>query len=294
MQIKNVDRINVFREVGDKVFTLEEIQSQYKIDPAGTNFYFGINQINLDNFNATGTALNPTAQGFFARLQASLAASPDDEKTLQLGVEPATDEPQPYAFVTAHLDMVKQLAADLAAEQDKARANGKRLTIAVRYASEMNDGSQAQGNNPTGYKTTFAQVRHVFAEAAPAIPLSFSPALRADLPEALIGQYWPGDDLVDLIGGTWYIGAPSQHAASVANMRKYFLHRTGAGKPFALSEMGGCDTLPNKKGKNNDAVLESMFHELEALQIQNVSFKYVTVFLASKWGDDATLEFLRS
>ena len=36
MQIKNVDRINVFREVGDQVYTLEEIHTQYKIDPAGT------------------------------------------------------------------------------------------------------------------------------------------------------------------------------------------------------------------------------------------------------------------
>jgi hypothetical protein len=294
MPIKNVDRLNLFREdAAGHVSTLEQLQQQYGIDPAGTNFYFGINDLNLQNFNATGTALNPTDQDFFDKLQASLAASADAEKTLQLGVEPP-ETSNPYAFVTANLDMVRQLAADLAGEQGKARANGKTLSIAVRYASEMNDGGQSQGNDPVGYKTTFAQVRQAFAENAPSIPLSFAPALRADLPEALIGQYWPGDDLVDIIGGTWYVGSPAQRAASFGNMRAYFLHRTGAGKPFALSEMGGCETNAAGQGTNNDAVLEQMVGELEALQSQGVSFTYVTIFLASKWGADATLRFLRS
>jgi hypothetical protein len=37
-----------------------------------------------------------------------------------------------------------------------------------------------------------------------------------------------------------------------------------------------------------------MLHEIEALQLQNISFKYVTLFLASKWGADATLAFLEN
>jgi len=290
MQIKNIDRLLLFREdAAGHVATLEELQAKYGIDPDGTNFYFGINAINVDNFTARGTALDPTDQAFFDSLLTSLQESPDDEKTLMLGLEPPDDIPDPYAYVNAHMDLVAQLAADLAAVQARASAAGKRLNIAVRYASEMNDTHQSQGGNPEAFKSTFAQVRHAFAEAAPSVLLSFSPALRADLAEALITPYWPGDEFVDVIGGTWYIGAPSQQTASLANMRAYFIHRLGTGKSFAISELGGC----NAAGAGNDAVLQDMFHQLEALQLQNVSFKYVTVFLASKWGSDATLSFLQ-
>lgn len=292
MEIKNIDRLLLFREDAlGHVATLQDLQAKYDIDPAGTNFYYGINKINVENFAARGTALNPTHQAFYDSLIASLQASSGDEKTLMLGLEPPSDgTPEPYAYVVAHMDLVAQLAADLAAVQARASAVGKRLNIAVRYASEMNDTNQSQGGNPGAFKSTFAQVRHAFAEAAPSILLSFSPALRADLAEALITQYWPGDEFVDVIGGTWYIGASAQQAASLANMRAYFIHRLGAGKPFAISELGGCDAA----GTDNDAVLQIMFHQIEALQLQNVSFKYVTVFLASKWGTDATLSFLRS
>lgn len=290
MQIKNIDRLLIFREdAAGHVATLQDLQAKYGIDPDGTNFYFGINQINVDNFAARGTALNPTDAGFFDTLLESLQASPDDEKTLMLGVEPPDDIPEPYAYVSAHMDLVAQLAVELAGVQSRASAAGKRLNIAVRYASEMNDTHQSQGGNPSAFKSTFAQVRHTFAQSAPSVLLSFSPALRADLAEALITQYWPGDEFVDVIGGTWYIGASAQGAASLANMRAYFIQRLGTGKSFALSEMGGCDAA----GADNDAVLQDMFHQIEALQLQNVSFKYVTVFLASKWGTDATLGFLK-
>ena len=291
MQIKNVDRLLIFNEdTAGHVATLEALQQRYGVDPAGTNFYYGINQINVDNFTARHIALNPTHQAFLDTLLTSLQNSPDDEKTLMLGLEPPDDIPHPYAFVDAHMDVVRQLAFDLAEVQGRASAMNKRLNIAVRYASEMNDVHQSQGGNPLAFKSTFAQVRHAFAEAAPSILLSFSPALRADLAEALIGEYWPGDQFVDVIGGTWYIGAPGQRAASIANMRAYFLHRVGAAKPFALSEMGGC----NAAGAGNDAVLQDMFHQVEALQLQSVSFRYLTVFLASKWGTDATLKFLQA
>jgi|GEM_PF-5804846 len=42
----------------------------------------------------------------------------------------------------------------------------------------------------------------------------------------------------------------------------------------------------------SDAVLEDMIHELEALQLQNVSFRYATIFLQGVWGVDATLGFI--
>ena len=73
-------------------------------------------------------------------------------------------------------------------------------------------------------------------------------------------------------------------------MRRYFLHRLGAGKPFALSEVGGYG--PGNRG--NDAALQTMLHDIEALQLQNVTFKCATFFLEGVWGADAKLAFLQT
>lgn len=289
MNIGNIDRLLVFREdSAGYVLGLNQLQQRYGIDPDGTNFYYGINQANVDDSEGTACALNPTHRAFMDGLLAALQNSADDEKMLMLGVEPPGMS-NPYTFVAAHIDLVERLADDLNQYQQQALKFGKRLNIVVRYASEMNDGDQSQGNNPTGFKSTFVQVRHAFTQRAPKVLLAFSPALRADLPEELIAQYWPGDQYVDIISGTWYIGAPSQTTASEANMRAYFIHRIGAGKGFGLDEVGGT----NASGTANDAVLQRMLHDIEALQIQNVSFKYATLFLANKWGSDATLAFIR-
>lgn len=289
MKLANIDRLLVFREdAGGHVLGLDQLQQRYGLDPDGTNFYYGINQANVDDSEGTASALNPTHTAFLDGLLLALRNSPDDEKTLMLGVEPP-DTSNPYAFVAAHIDLVERLARDLNEYQEQALESGKRLNIVVRYASEMNDGGQSQGHNPAGFKSTFVQVSHAFRQNAPNILLAFSPALRADLPEALIAQYWPGDEYVDIISGTWYIGAPSQITSSEANMRAYFIHRLGVGKGFGLDEVGGS----NATGTSNDAVLQRMLHDIEALQMQNVSFKYATLFLASKWGTDATLAFMR-
>ena len=293
MKLGNVDRLLIFREdPNGRVLGLPELQARYGVDPSGTNFYYGINQANVQDSDGTDSALNPTHRAFMDSLLAALKQSADDEKMLMLGVEPPDDSDpnkgRPYAFVASHVNLVERLANDLNGYQQQASDAGKRLMIVVRYASEMNDGSQPQGHDPAGYRSTFVQVRKAFAQYAPKVLLAFSPALRADLPEELIAQYWPGDENVDIISGTWYIGSPGQRAASEANMRAYFIHRIGAGKGFGLDEVGGC----NAAGAANDVVLQQMLHDLEALQMQNVSFKYATLFLASKWGTDATLGFL--
>lgn len=288
MRLQNIDRLLLFRTENDRVLTLEQLQAKYGLPPDGTNFYYGINQTNVDAFAGSGSAsaLSAWHRGFFDAVLQSLAAGADDEKTVVLGVEPPSDANTPYQydFVTAHLDLVRRLAADLADIQAQALDGGKRLNIAVRYASEMND----KHSNPAKYKASHIAVRTAFQELAPAVLFTFSPALRADLAESAISDYWPGSQYVDLIGGTWYVRGAEQRAPSTANMRAYFVHRVAAGKPFALSEMGGGDV----QYQRNDDMLRAMLHELEALQLQNVSFKYVTLFLASRWGTDATLGFL--
>lgn len=294
MQLKNIDRILLFRTDGaGNELTLEDLQAKYGFEPDGANIYYGLAP-NLANFNETGKALNANHNAFFNAMLTSLAASDRDEKTVVLGLEPP--DTNSFTFVSANQPLIAQLATELAAFQAQALAdgNGKRLNIVIRYTSEMNAGDTKGWQDPAGYKTTFVQSRLAFAKAAPSVLFSFSPALRADIDESQIAQYWPGDQYVDVVGGTWYIGRDADRAASTATMRAYFLHRVGTGKTLALSELGGCNPGPNKHvGVGNDQQLQGMLHELEALQLQNISFKYVTIFLDDKYGSDATLAFLR-
>lgn len=288
MKLENIDRILIFREdANGRVLSLRELRARYGINPDGTNFYYGVNSANVTDSSGTASALNPTHRAFLDGMISALKSSAEDEKTLVLGLEPL-EPPDPYTYVAANLDLIGRLAADLNGYQEQARSFGKRLMTVIRYASEMNDRGQIQGRDPSGYRDTFIQVRKIFTNTAPSVLFSFSPALRADLPEELIGQYWPGDQYVDVVGGTWYIGGPNQRASSIAHMQAYFLHRVGSGKSFALSEVGG----HNGSDAGNDAVLQDMLHELEALQMRSISFKYATIFLQGVWGTDATLAFL--
>ncbi len=277
-------------DANGKVLTLEQAREKYGFEPDGTNFYFGINQANVEGFASTGHALNAYDRDFIAGFVAALKSSGAKEKTLILGVEPSQG-PRPYAYVLQHLAIIEKLAVELAEFQAEAEAAGKQLNVVIRYASEMNDTGQVQGGNPVGYKETFIAVQQAFAKHAPGIPISFSPALRADLPETSIAQYWPGDEYVGVIGGTWYVGSMEQEERSLANMRAYFIRRVGAKKPFAISELGGCKASSDHSGEGNDAMMQRMLDHLRDLKQENVSFRYVTLFLQSKWGTDATLAF---
>lgn len=303
MRIQNIDRLLIFPH--GTSLRLQDIQATFGIDPDGTNYYYGFNQENVDQTEANKNADKPSAlnyshRAFLDSLLTSTIASADDEKTLVLGVEPPTEEHQqgygtPYAFVMSHPDVTSLLASDLAGYQKRARAAGKRLNVVIRYASEMNGGSKPHAKDyngmydPAGFKKSFVQVRQAFLNNAPDVLFSFSPAMRADIDEASISEFWPGDEYVDVIGGTWYIAKPQQRTASIACMRSYFLHRAGNGKPFAFDEFGGCDA----NDSHNDAILQDMLHEIESMQMKNISFLYATVFLGEKYGNDATLSFIK-
>lgn len=293
VELKNISRLLAFAKGahGDPL-TLAELEKRFSFAPDGTNFYYGLNAANRDNFQATGNPFNPTHQSFFDDLLENVATSATDEKTLMLGVEPSQPNGA-YEFVEANKELVRGLARGLADLREEAFKGGKRLNIAIRYASEMNDHPRASPYSamPDKFRASFVSVRSIFRELAPAVLFSFSPALRVDLPEAAIAQYWPGDDQVDIIGGTWYVGDAADVNGSFGNMQAYFRHRVGTGKAFAISELGGCQQRAPTPG-GNDAMLRRMLHELEALDLHNVSFKYVTLFLESKWGTDATLAFL--
>src|SRR5438094_534996 len=85
----------------------------------------------------------------------------------------------------------------------------------------------AGGRRSDDFKPSFRDVRRVCRQEAPEVLFAFSPAIRADLDEAKITDFWPGDEAVDVIAGTWYVHAEEQFHDATHNMRAYFLHRLG-------------------------------------------------------------------
>ncbi len=295
-RIANIERILLFAKEPGGVATMRRLEERYRIAPAGANFYYGINPENRDRFFVTGRALGKSAhQQFFDDMLQTLRTGTETEKTVVLGVEPP-QAADPYGFVDASRRLVRKLAEELNAYQEEARACGKRLRIVVRYASEMNDdGVNARGGRnryagaPEGYKRSFRVVREIFRACAPDIAFTFSPAIRRGLPVGALVRYWPGDDVVDIVSCTWYVGSEGQYAGSVAALRAYLRQRAGKGKRFAIDELGGC----GRGGGSNDVFLVRMMSELSRLHADGVSFAQVTIFLEGKWGSDARLIWLR-
>ena len=257
----------------------------YRFD--GTNFYYGINSINATHFAATGTALQGWHQGFFEGVLGELA---DQERTrVVLGLEPP-QQANPYTYVSANLGLIEQLAGELAALQARASDMGKTLDIVIRFASEMNvsTAENKYAGFPTEYKAAFGQIRQIFRTVAPNIPFSFSPAIRRDLTVTNLDTYWPGDDVVDLISCSWYIGRQSDSTTAVARFRTYCRNHVAKGLPFAIDEMGGCETV-NGHGTEGDRFLQRMHNVVVGLGDEGIEFEYMTIFLESKWGESPTL-----
>lgn len=291
MRIRNIDRVLVFREVGTEVYTLGRIAREYPIEPGGTLNYFGFVPENVEHFRKKKKALRKHHRAALDDVLAWLAARDLDEATFLLAVQPSSGA---YDLVTTNMPLVERLANELHAYQAAAGAAGKRLNLVVRYASEMNDVGGAAYVEPSTFRSSFTAVRRAFRERAPHVLFSFSPALRADIVVPWIAEYWPGDEHVDVIGATWYVHGEAQRDQGMARMREYFLDPPTTGKPFAIDEFGGA-LGGDGVYRDNDAMLRAMLNEMEALQIQNVSFKYGTIFLdGKKYGADATLRFLRA
>ena len=292
MQIANIDRILYFKHEGDPnsspVTTMPEFQARYGFDPDGVNFYVGLSSSARSVLvSEGGRGLNMTHRAFFNSVVDALPGDGTPKRVI-LGLEPlqASD---PFGYVHDNLDWVREIATELHAIQDQATASGKNLEIVLRFASEMNDrGNKTYGHRPDEFKAIFPEVRQAFRDQAPGIRFCFSPAIRVDLDESEITQYWPGDGLVDIMSGTWYVGENTDFATAADNMRRYVLHRLPRGLPFALDEMGGRGSL------GNDPMLRMMFRHLRSLSVAHpVQFEYVTVFIDTvRWGETATLDFL--
>ena len=298
MKPSRVRRLLYFAKEGNDVLPPEKFRKQYGIEPDGANFYYGLNAAGAANLGQRGTAMRENHRAFFRMAVDAAVHGARQRWLVNLGLWPF-EPADPYGFVAANPDLVRRVAEELRGYQEEAAHLGGRLDIVVRYASEMND--PAKPGQPWGrppgpwdpasaepYRRTFAQVRRIFAEHAPATRFTFSPALRADHTGeryTMIPDFWPGDSLVDLVSCTWYVGRAEHLPGALANLDRYLAWRKERGKPFGIDEVGGIDGE-----RDNDRVLQAMF---AALAERDVEVEYATLFLMSKWGTDATLGFLR-
>ncbi|MFN3650907.1 MAG: hypothetical protein ACK47B_15130 [Armatimonadota bacterium] len=293
MRPTNIRRLLLFRKDGAEVLPQEAARARYGFEPEGTNFYYGVNEDAAGYFARHGRALRPHHQRFFDALLASLRASEQPGKTLNLALLPY-QLPDPYRRVERNLDLLHGLAAELEAYQQLARAAGKRLEIVIRYASEFNDSptpSQVWGRRPDDYRRTFPMVREVFRFRAPEVRFAFSPAIRSDIRGdryAMIRDYWPGDHYVDVVSCTWFVGRDRDFDGAVDSLRRYFREFRRPALALGIDEIGGI-----REDRENDAMLQRMFGVLQDLRGEGVELDSVTAFVEGKWGTDATLAFLR-
>jgi hypothetical protein len=294
MQISNVDRVLVFRLSQGHVFTQAEIEENYPIVPDGSMNYFGVEDANLANLK-NGTAMSHDLHAFMQDILDTLKVAEADEKIVILGVEPSAPG-NPYEYVSTNIKLMRQLAADVKGYQSQAMAAGKKLTVVMRYASEMNGNGEVYSGlkYQDAFKNSFVEVRNAVKAVAPDVLFSFSPMINSDIHEDAIHGYWPGDDNVDIIGGTWYVhGDDPKPQQSTDNMIAYYAHRAGLGIPLAIDEFGGA-LGSGDVYHDNDAVLPKMLDAIAGLKEQHqVSFRYGLIFLDDhKYGVDATLNFL--
>lgn len=324
MPIQGVNRLLYFKREANRVLTPAEFEQdpRYGFEPDGINFYYGLNDYNLEKWGQTGRALNFDQREFF---EGDAGASglggavgfvlngAAAEKLIVLSVEPPGLEDfrghaesgaaDPFGFVLAHLDLVTALAEELDALQRRVReqsGGSRQLSIVVRFASEMNDRPRSEtplshnswGHQPEAFKQSFRSVRTLFLSRAPGVLFTFSPSIRADLnpsanplhPERFdLPGYWPGDDVVDSVSATWYADGQDKLEAASQYFTSYFLQFEAYGKPLGVDEIGGLDN------SSNDAMLHAMVDEIRQLTAQGMAFSYLSFFLEGGYGYDADL-----
>ena len=291
-------------------------KKKYHIDlestiPGGANVYYGVVQAQVDAWERTrrARALQPHHYLVIEDvLQHLVAASPLPSAVINFSLLPLEPD-QPYGFVEKSPELLAAVAAELRTYQLQAVEHGKRLRIVIRYASEMN-GARIQDKNPQpwGYingfddqeqqekfRRTFVSTREIFREHAPTVEFAFSPFIRSDLKPELydvLPKYWPGDDQVDVIGCTWYIGTEADQELAFQVMQRYCADYARKGKPFGVDEMGGIWHGGDPK-REPDRMLAAMFRFLAELGNAGAFFLYASVFLEHKW-QHARLKFLRT
>ena len=140
----------------------------------------------------------------------------------------------------------------------------------------MNDagGSSHYAGQPDAFRARFAAVRAIVREESPDLAFAFSPAIRSDRKREDVAAYWSGDEYVDILSCTWYIGDDVQFDEAAAFFQTYFREAARMGKPLGIDEFGGCKTLyrgtPFETGEDNDTFLQRMSDVIHGLRVGGI------------------------
>lgn len=269
---------------------LEAASSEVK----GTNDYYSLAA------NAQELPLRALPQAKQDRYLALVAASQHDEFTLMLGLEPPKLETPEACFIeattSARLEQTKLLGRDLALLQQQIRLTGKTLRVVIRIASEMNP--QA-GNKWSGKSVPFKSAYRKLALALRAgaqaanhqsadgdFQLSFSPLINKNAALAKIKPYWPGDDVVDLVGCTYYSRDGDKHEDARKNLADYFREFAKNQRQCCIDEFG-CGQKPNLPVSRtaNNAFYRSSITWLKGVDV-SARVDHCTLFLLESWQGD--------
>ena len=178
--------------------------------------------------------------------------------------------------------------------------------------------------DPQGFRFSFRELRRLMLDKAmahsddPGLPpfrFDFSPAIRKDIAGNTLRQimaptnpqpvnnYWPGDQFVDLVSCTWYVGNDgSDLTTATNNLSRYLRSYLPRNKPFAMDALGGASQSvqqgpPGHKvtvRSGHVAMIKKLLGQMEDMKSsnasENISFEHVTLFLAGDW---LTLEPLK-
>jgi beta-mannanase len=128
--------------------------------------------------------------------------------------------------------------------RDRARgAAALGFPIFLRWAHEMNGDWYAWGRQPTAYVSAWRRIHTIFRqEGATNVAWVWAPSL----PQGNWDAYYPGDDVVDWIGGDSYNWGTCRDASGgwrgfTAMFKDYHDHYSGKGKPMMLTEVGSAE-----------------------------------------------------
>jgi|GEM_PF-2585760 len=276
---------NVLAADGKKrQLNLPDFQTEYKgIGISGTNIYWGLQGDNLTL--GKGVGLQDAARAF---LQTFVdAIPPNGVGTVDYGLQPNEDlvGDAAYEDVLNRLDKIEDLAKDLNGFQ-QGLTDGRKLRIVVRFASEMNTGANNKWSGvPDSFKKAWEKVYGTFKGVSEEFVMNFAPFVYVDSVvdgpgSDAISNYWPGVNLVDIVGCTWYAGSGNAVRPAKDNLDAYFGAFAGTGLPYAVSEMCGC--CDRKTGRGKADVVQSMFWHLINFDSKQ-PLNHVTFFLTDDW-----------
>lgn len=130
------------------------------------------------------------------------------------------------------------------------------IPIFLRFANEMNDGSNPWGNkNPNLYKEKFRLVADIMHREAPNVVMCWAPN---DWPKNSSDKYYPGDDAVDWVGISCYppytSNTKSKHSMKFTDKMKEIYDKYSDRKPIYLSEGAPIQNIEFQKAASVTAV----------------------------------------